>query len=103
MIQSRTEFFIGGRWVPPTSAKRIEVVSPFTEEVIATVPEGSEADVDRAVAAARAAFEKGPWPHLSTGARADSIARLSQGIQARAQEFADTITAEMGAPASWAI
>jgi aldehyde dehydrogenase (NAD+) len=103
MLQSRNELFIGGEWVAPASAKRIEVISPFTEEVVATVPEGTEADVDRAVAAARTAFEKGPWPRLSPAERADAIARLSAGIQARAQEFADTITAEMGAPASWSI
>lgn len=103
MLQSRSELFIGGEWVAPATAKRIEIVSPFTEEVVATVPDGSEADIDRAVAAAREAFEKGPWPRLPANERADAIARLSQGIQARAQEFADTIIAEMGAPASWAL
>jgi aldehyde dehydrogenase (NAD+) len=103
MLQSRSELFIGGEWVAPATARRIEVVSPFTEEVVATVPEGSEADIDRAVAAARDAFENGPWPRLPAAERADAIARLSKGIQARAQEFADTIIAEMGAPASWAL
>jgi betaine-aldehyde dehydrogenase len=70
--------------------------------VIARVPEAAEADVDRAVEAATAALA-GPYPQLGPDERADCIVRLSQAIQARSQELADVITAEMGSPSSWAL
>jgi betaine-aldehyde dehydrogenase len=99
----RDRLFIGGEWVAPATDRTLEVISPFTEEVVATVPEAAERDVDRAVAAARAAFEDGPWPRRPAEERADAIAALARGIEARAQEFAETITLEMGAPASWSL
>ncbi|HEY8524293.1 MAG TPA: aldehyde dehydrogenase [Acidimicrobiales bacterium] len=101
-MQTRDTLYIGGEWVPPATANTIEVVSPATEEVIARVPEASEADVDRAVKAAEDALH-GPYAELTPDERADLIARLSQAIQARSQEFADTITTEMGSPSSWAL
>jgi aldehyde dehydrogenase (NAD+) len=101
-MEIKDTLYIGGEWVSPASASTIEVISPTTEEVIARVPEASEADVDRAVKAADAALT-GPYSELTPDERADLIARLSQAIQARAQEFADTITAEMGSPSSWAL
>ncbi len=58
----QTQCFIGGQWVPAASGKTFETINPATEEVIAQVAEGDAADVDLAVKAARAAFEKGPWP-----------------------------------------
>ena len=58
----RDKLYIDGEWVEPSSTATIEVISPLTEEVIATVPEASNEDVDRAVAAARRAFDSGPWP-----------------------------------------
>src|SRR5437868_2146825 len=79
------------------------VLSPATEEVVAVVPEASEGDVDRAVEAARKAFDEGPWPQTSPAERAAMLRALSQGIQARAQEFAETITNEMGSPASFSL
>jgi aldehyde dehydrogenase (NAD+) len=101
-METRDTLYIGGEWVSPATANTIEVVSPTTEEVIARVPEASEADVDRAVKAAEAALT-GPYSQLTPDERADLIARLSQAIQARSQEFADTITAEMGSPSSWSL
>jgi len=59
-MQVHENLFVGGEWVKPSSDRTIEVISPHTEEVIATVPEALEADVDRAVAAARASFDDGP-------------------------------------------
>jgi aldehyde dehydrogenase (NAD+) len=101
-MEIRDTLYIGGEWVSPASASTIEVVSPTTEEVIARVPEASEADVDRAVKAAEAALT-GPYAELTPDERADLITRLSQAIQARSQELADTITAEMGSPSSWSL
>ena len=58
----QTQCFIGGQWVPAASGKTFETIHPATEEVIAQVAEGDEADVDAAVKAAREAFDNGPWP-----------------------------------------
>ena len=63
------KLFIGGDWVAPESGERIEVTSPFTEQVLAAVPSASPADVDRAVAAARRAFDNGPWPRMTVEER----------------------------------
>ena len=62
------ELYIGGEWVAPAGSDVIEVVSPATEEVIGQVPDGTPADIDAAVAAARKAFDEGPWPHMTPGA-----------------------------------
>ncbi|HLT69254.1 MAG TPA: aldehyde dehydrogenase [Acidimicrobiales bacterium] len=101
-MEIKDTLYIGGEWVAPAGTATIEVVSPATEEVIARTPEASEGDVDRAVEAARAALD-GPYPRLSPEERAEYIAKLSQAVQARSQELADTITAEMGSPASWSL
>ncbi|HVV35902.1 MAG TPA: aldehyde dehydrogenase [Acidimicrobiales bacterium] len=95
--------FIGGEWVKPAGTETIDVISPTTEQVIARVPDGTAADIDRAVAAAREAFDHGPWPRMSPAERADVMAALSLQIQTRMQEFADTITAENGCPVSWGV
>jgi aldehyde dehydrogenase (NAD+) len=101
VVEKRDTLFIGGDWVTPATTQTIEVTSPFTEEIVGVTPEATEADIDRAVAAAREAFEDGPWPHTSAEERADMLSRISQGIGARAEEIAQTITAEMGCPASF--
>ena len=95
--------FIGGDWVKPSGNDTIEVISPSTEQVFARVPDGTPADIDRAVAAARDAFDNGPWPRMSGPERAAVMAKLSGAIQARMQEFADTITSENGCPVSWGL
>jgi aldehyde dehydrogenase (NAD+) len=102
MVQTKDTLYVGGEWVAPSTTNIIEVISPTTEEVIARVPEAAEGDVDRAVEAAKAALA-GPYPQLTPDERADTIVRLSQAIQARSQELADTITAEMGCPSSWSL
>ncbi|MGK2928002.1 MAG: aldehyde dehydrogenase [Acidimicrobiales bacterium] len=95
--------FIGGEFVTPTGTDRIDVVNPATEEILGSCPEATTADVDRAVAAAREAFDHGPWPHVSPSERADAIARLSSALQARGADIADLITKENGSPSSWSI
>ena len=99
----RDKLYIDGEWVEPSSTATIEVISPLTEEVIATVPEASNEDVDRAVAAARRAFDSGPWPQMSPGERADMMEKISQLLQARYEDVARTISEEMGSPISFSI
>jgi betaine-aldehyde dehydrogenase len=101
-MQIKDTLYVGGDWVAPSGTNTIEVISPTSEQVIARVPEAAEGDVDRAVEAATAALA-GPYPQLGPDERADWIVKLSQAIQARAQELADTITAEMGSPSSWSL
>jgi aldehyde dehydrogenase (NAD+) len=101
-METKDTLYIGGEWVAPAGTGTIDVISPTTEDVIARVPEASEGDVDRAVEAAKAALV-GPFPQLSPAERAEYVTKLSRAIQARAPEFADTITREMGSPSSWAL
>ena len=95
--------FIGGDWVAPAGTGTIEVINPSTEEVAGTVPEGTEADVDAAVAAARRAFDEGPWPHMSPKERAEVLAAASGAIQADMQGIAELISTENGCPVSWSL
>jgi betaine-aldehyde dehydrogenase len=97
-VQTYDKFFIGGKWVEPAGSATLEVHSPATEELVGRAPDSTDADMDRAVAAAREAFDIGPWPKLSPGERADYIAQLSGAITARMDEFATLITNENGAP-----
>jgi aldehyde dehydrogenase (NAD+) len=102
-MNSRDTIFIGGEWVPSTGTGKIEVISPATEQVIATVPDSTTADVDRAVAAARDAFDNGPWPRMSPSDRADIMGKVSQLLQGRAEELSNVIAEEMGTPVSWSL
>ncbi|MGI3224260.1 aldehyde dehydrogenase [Streptomyces sp. GTA36] len=102
MLGSDT-FFIGGTWEKPSGTGTIEVVSPHTEEVIGRVPEGTTADIDRAVAAARDAFDHGPWSRMSPVERAEVLGRLATIYAERQQSMADLITAEMGSPAQFSL
>ncbi|HEY5155593.1 MAG TPA: aldehyde dehydrogenase [Acidimicrobiales bacterium] len=96
-------FFIGGKWVPPAGTGTLEVISPATEEPVGRVPEATNADMDRAVAAARDAFDLGPWPRMAPGERADVMAAVSAAITERMDEFARLITSENGCPYSFSI
>ena len=100
MVKSYDRIYLGGDWVAPSSAERIAVINPATEEVCAHVPAAKQADIDRAVAAARATFDSGPWPQLPVEERIDWIRKLSQGLTARQGDLATTITTEMGCPIS---
>ncbi|MCA1830103.1 MAG: aldehyde dehydrogenase, partial [Actinobacteria bacterium] len=100
---TKDKLFIGGEYVPPAGSGAIDVISPSTEEVIGRVPDATNADIDRAVAAAREAFDRGPWPRMRPAERADVMAKLSQLIQARSQEFSEQISKENGSPISWSL
>lgn len=92
----RVEHFFGGQWLASWRGQRLPVINPATERSIATVPEGTERDVDAAVAAARVAFPA--WAATPPQQRAGHLRGLASGLQARTDEIACTITAEMGAP-----
>ncbi|MBU3259890.1 aldehyde dehydrogenase [Roseovarius sp. PS-C2] len=95
---SRDTIFVGGEWAPTKGTGHIEAISPVTEEVIATVPSGSREDVDAAVAAARRAYDTGPWPRMSVAERVDAVGRLRAAFERRKEDMAQAITAEMGSP-----
>ena len=95
-LQVRDKIFIGGEWVEPRGAEPIEVVNPTSEEVMGTIPGCSPEDADRAVAAARAAFDG--WAQAPRKERARYIEAIAAGLNERADELAATITQELGMP-----
>ena len=97
------QLFIGGEWTGPLGRDVIEVVSPHTEDVIGRVPHATPADVDRAVDAARRAFDDGPWPRASLAERIEVVTRIKDGIAARHDEIARLISAQNGSPYSWSV
>ena len=101
MSLDRDTFFIDGGWAAPSTSDLIEVVSPHTEQVVATVPEGSVADIDAAVAAARRAFDEGPWPRMSPEERIEVVQAFSNLYAGRMGEMAEVISTEMGSPLSF--
>ncbi|MHB9848819.1 aldehyde dehydrogenase [Streptomyces krungchingensis] len=91
-------FFIGGEWVEPRSTETIEVINPFTGKPIANVPAGSAEDMDRAVAAARQAFDQGEWSRTTLQERMRVLRRLSVLMGERTDDIASLVTDEMGCP-----
>src|SRR5690606_36172854 len=102
-MREHDRLFIGGDWAAPAGTGTIDVISPHTEEVIGRVPEGTEADIDAAVAAARRAFDEGPWPRMTPAERAEIVGRLASIYAERQQEMADLVTAEMGSPIMFSV
>jgi aldehyde dehydrogenase (NAD+) len=95
-VQVRDKIFIGGEWVEPSGGEQIEVVNATTEEVMGTIPACTPVDADRAVAAAREAFDG--WSRTSREERAGYIAAIAAGLGERGEEIAATITQELGMP-----
>ena len=102
-METREHFYIDGGFVPAAGTGTIDVVSPHTEQVIGRVPDGTNADIDRAVAAARKAFDDGPWAQTTAAERAERITALSGAINARMDDFAKLISAENGSPYSFSL
>jgi betaine-aldehyde dehydrogenase len=102
-MREHDRLFIGGEWAAPAGTGTIDVISPHTEEVIGRVPEGTEGDIDAAVAAARRAFDEGPWPRMTPAERAEIVGRLSAIYAERQQEMADLCTAQMGSPIMFSV
>lgn len=95
MIEHR-KIFIGGRWVDPLSSETIEVVNPATEEVEARVPLANAADIERAVSAARSAFDVGPWPRLPASERGEILRAAGALLASRTAELVPMMTAQGG-------
>jgi len=95
-IQVRDKLYVGGEWVDPTGSETIDVINSSTEEVMGRIPQGTPEDVDRAVAAARAAFEG--WSQTPMVERAELIRAIAGGLAARGEEIAGTIAQELGMP-----
>lgn len=95
-MQVRDRLYINGAWLPPQGSGVIEVVNPATEQVIGRIPAGTAGDAAAAVDAARAAFEQ--WSETAREERAAYLTRLHEGIAARSEEIARTISSEVGMP-----
>ncbi|MFS8609129.1 MAG: aldehyde dehydrogenase family protein, partial [Gammaproteobacteria bacterium] len=100
-VKARDAFFIGGKWQKPLGKGVLNVISPVTEQVIMTFPEASPEDVDRAVAAARDAFDNGPWPRMSVEERSRYLLDVAERLKARHPELAEAWTTQVGAPISF--
>jgi aldehyde dehydrogenase (NAD+) len=95
-VQARDKIFIGGEWVEPEASGSLEVVNSTTEETMGTIPACTTADADRAVSAARDAFES--WSQTSREERAGYLSAIAAGLGERADEIAATISQELGMP-----
>ena len=95
-LRAPDRLFIGGDWVSAATSERFDVVDPSTEAVIAQVAAAGNDDVARAVGAARAAFDHGPWPWLTPAERAAHLHALAAALEARREELALHWTSEMG-------
>ncbi|MDQ0808852.1 acyl-CoA reductase-like NAD-dependent aldehyde dehydrogenase [Streptomyces sp. B3I7] len=89
--------FIGGRWVTPASGERITVLGASTEEILGSVPAGTEKDMDAAVAAARAAFDDPDgWAHWEPARRAEALHRLADALERRVKDITHLVSAQNG-------
>ncbi len=95
-MKNTGQFYIDGSWVSPVGADTLDVINPATEESVATIAMGGPADVDAAVAAARAAFAT--YSLTTVDERLDLLDRVRSALRPRLEEFAEAITLEMGAP-----
>jgi acyl-CoA reductase-like NAD-dependent aldehyde dehydrogenase len=95
-VEVRKELYIGGRWAQPETDGDIDVVDSRTEDLMGSVPRGGAPEVERAVEAARAAF--GPWSQTSVPERAAVLRAIADGLEARGQQLAETMSREVGTP-----
>ncbi len=101
-LPAKLEHFIGGAHTPSADGATFEVADPVTSRPYATVAAGGADDVDRAVAAAAAAFAEGPWPRLSARHRARILNNIADGIEGRAARIAELETFDTGLPVTQA-
>jgi aldehyde dehydrogenase (NAD+) len=98
MNVDQRHLLIGGQWVAAASGETFETRNPATGELLAHVARGGAEDIDRAVAAARKAFESGPWPRFTPADRQALLLRLADLLERDAEAFARTDTQDMGSP-----
>lgn len=96
LLQHPDKFFFDGEWVAPATGSTIQVRDSASEEVFLTVAEAQAPDVEKAVAAARRAFDSGPWPRMSHAERATWLNRIADGFAAKAQALGEGWTRESG-------
>src|SRR5271154_1950098 len=87
-VAKKRQMLINGKWVDAASGKTFPTYNPATGEVLAQVAEGDREDIDRAVAAARAAFDHGPWKDITPAERGRMMWKLADLIEKHAEEFA---------------
>jgi phenylacetaldehyde dehydrogenase len=97
-LKRRYGLLIDGAWVEPASGRTFSTVNPATGETLAEIAAGEAADIDRAVIAARRAFESGPWRRITPAERQRMIWRLADLIEGAAEEFAQLETLDNGKP-----
>jgi aldehyde dehydrogenase (NAD+) len=95
-VRHTDRFFIGGQWVAPSSDATINVIDSGTEQVYFTVPEAQAADIDRALSAAREAFDHGPWPWLSHAERAEYLRAIGSELKRRTDDVGEIWPRESG-------
>ncbi len=100
MLEKR-DFYIDGAWVAPISGQDLDVINPSTEETCAVISLGGQADTDAAVAAARRAFDS--WGQSSKAERLEALQAILEQYNARAEDMAQAISMEMGAPIDMAL
>lgn len=98
MAGSRDSFFIGSEWVKPATDRTFTLINASTEDVLGTAPEGSEADIDKAVAAARKALTEGPWSKAGPADRAEVMQRFMAALASRGSDIARLVSAQNGMP-----
>ncbi len=101
-VKHPDQVWIGGQWRAAHSGRMIELVSPNTEQVVGAVAEADEQDMDAAVAAAREAFDHGPWPRMSVSERNEIMKKITAHLRLREGELARAWTAQMGGLAAFA-
>jgi phenylacetaldehyde dehydrogenase len=97
-VAQKRKMLINGKWVDSASGKTFPTYNPATGDVLANVAEGDKEDIDRAVKAARAAFEKGPWAKISPSERGRMMWRLADLIEKHTEEFAQLESLDNGKP-----
>jgi acyl-CoA reductase-like NAD-dependent aldehyde dehydrogenase len=93
----KSALYIGGEWVEPQGGHSEEVINPATEEVIGLAPVGGEADIEQALASARAAFDRGPWPRMTAQQRVAILTKMLDWLEQNKPRLIDLIVREAGA------
>ena len=97
-VARKQKLLINGKWVEAASEQNFPSYNPATGEVLAHIAEGSQEDINRAVIAARAAFETGPWSKMPPAGRARLIWKLADLLEEHAEEFAQLESLDNGKP-----
>jgi len=102
-VRNPRQLFIGGAWVEPSASSSFEIFDSATEELVLTVAEAQAPDIERAVSAARTAFDKGPWPRLTPAERGFWLIKIADAWEKRGEQLADTWALESGVLRSMSI